>query len=180
MRRNEKAAVRNAVVALAVVSAAAALYFTGWATIAKNVAVLAWRGNAVTNLARRTPFTPPSDGSVSEQRLEAYLQVCGHIKPFGDRIDEWEADHSDGRRVAFKGSAAGLVETYLHEFGLALEQQHMGPSEFAWIEGRMRQTRGPASEAAAANRALYARYRDRLERSALGTHARRIALGFAQ
>ncbi len=180
MRRLDKTAVRT-VVTLVVVSAAAALYFTGWATIAKNVAVLAWRGNAVTSLARRTPFTPPSDARVSEQRLEAYLQVCDRIKRFGDRIDEWEAAHSDGRRVAFKGGAAGLVETYLREFHLALEQQHMGPAEFAWIEGRMRQARGPASEAApAANGALYAQYHDRLEASALGTHARRIALGFAQ
>ncbi len=181
MRRGDKATVRTAFVVLAVVSAAAALYFTGWATIAKNVVVLAWRGNAVTNLARRTPFTPPSDGSVSEQRLEAYLQVCGRIKPFGDKIDEWEAEHADGRRVSFKGRAAGLVEAYLHEFHLALEQRQMGPIEFAWIEGRMREAHGPASEAApAANRALYAKYRDRLEGSTLGTHARRIALGFAQ
>jgi hypothetical protein len=60
MKRNDRTAVRRAVVALTVASAAAALYFTGWAAIAKNVAVLAWRGNAVTNLARRTPFAPPS------------------------------------------------------------------------------------------------------------------------
>jgi hypothetical protein len=181
MSRKDNAAVRNTVVALAVASAAAALYLTGWATIAKNVVALAWRGNAVTNLARRTPFTPPAGGSVSEQRLEAYLQVCGRIKPFGDKIDEWEAEHAEGRRVSFKGRAAGLVEAYLHEFNLALEQRQMGPTEFAWIESRMRETRGPGSEAApAANRALYAKYRDRLEGSTLGPHARRIALGFAQ
>ena len=147
MRRSDKAAVRFGLALLAVGLAAAVLYFTGWATIAKNVALLAWRGNAMVNLAKRTPFTSPSAGSVSEKRLETYLQVCGRIKPLGDKIDEWEAAHflgSQGRRVAFKGRAAGLVEACLHEFNLALQQQRMGPAEFAWIEGRMRQARGPA------------------------------------
>ena len=184
MRRSDKAAFRIAVALPAAVLAAAVLYFTGWATIARNVGVLAWRGNAVTNLAKRTPFTPPTVGSVGEKRLEAYLQVCDRIRPFGDKIDEWEAAHSavnQGRRVAFKGRAAGLVEAYLREFGLALEQQQMGPAEFAWIEGRMREAGGPAPDLAPeSDRVLYAKYRGRLSASALGPHALRIALRFAQ
>jgi hypothetical protein len=179
MRRSDKAAVRLGLALLAVVLAAAVLYFTGWGTIVKNVVVLAWRGKAMVNLAKRTPFTPPSAG-VSEERLQAYLEVCSRIKPFGDKIDEWEAAHFvAGRTASFKGGAAGLVEAYIHEFNLALQQQRMGPAEFAWIEGRMRQARGPACVAPEPDRVLYAKYRDRLAGSALGTHALGIALGFA-
>jgi len=179
MRRSDKAAVRLGLALLAVVLAAAVLYFTGWGTIVKNVVVLAWRGKAMVNLAKRTPFTPPSAG-VSEERLQAYLEVCNRIKPFGDKIDEWEAAHFvAGRTASFKGGAAGLVEAYIHEFNLALQQQRMGPAEFAWIEGRMRQARGPACVAPEPDRVLYAKYRDRLAGSALGTHALGIALGFA-
>ncbi len=180
MRRSDKAAARFAVAALAFVLAAAVLYFTGWAAVAKNVVVLGWRGNAMVNLAKRTPFTPPAAGGVSENRLEAYLTVCARIKPLGDRIDEWEAAHSaPGRRVSFKGRAAGLVGTFLRELDLALEEQRMGPAEFAWIEGRMRQAGEPSSAAPESDRILYAAYRGRLSGSALGSHARRIAMGFA-
>jgi hypothetical protein len=171
---------------LAVAVAAAVLYFSGWATIIKNMAVLAGRGNAMVNLAKRTPFTPPSGAGVSEQRLRAYLEVCGRIKPFGDKIDEWEAEHS--KRLprgtpSFKGRAAGLVEDYLREFNSALEDQRMGPTEFAWIGDRMRQAAdgGPASDAASeSDRVLYGKYRESLEASALGTHALRIARDFAR
>lgn len=181
MRRSDKAAVRFALALLAVVLAAVLLYVTGWATMAKNIAVLAWRGNAMTSLAKRTPFTPSPGAGVAEARLEAYLAVCGRIKPFGDRIDDWEdAQTASGRRLAFKGRAAGLVESYLREFNLALDQQRMGPAEFAWIEGRMRQAREAASIVPESDRVLYTKYRARLAASALGTHASRIALGFAQ
>lgn len=181
MRRSEKAAARFAVAALAFVLVAALLYFTGWAAVAKNVVVLGWRGNAMVNLAKRTPFTPPAAGGVSENRLEAYLTVCARVKPLGDRIDEWEAARSaPGRTVSFKGGAAGLVGTFLHELNLALEQQQMGPAEFAWIEGRMRQAGKPSSIAPDSDRILYAAYRDRLSGAALGPHSRRIALGFAE
>ena len=181
MRRSDKAAVRFALALLAVVLTAILLYVTGWAMMARNVAVLGWRGNAMVSLAKRTPFTPPSAAGVTEERLEAYVAVCDRIKPFGDKIDEWEAVHTaPGRRLSFKASAAGLVEAYLHEFNLALEQRRMGPGEFAWIEGRMRQARGLAEVAPESDRVLYAKYRDRLAGSALGVHALRIALGFAQ
>ena len=180
MRRSDKAAVRFGVGLVAAVLAATVLYFTGWGAIVKNVAVLAWRGNAMVALAKRTPFTPPA-GGVAEARLQAYLAVCARIKPFGDKIDEWEAAHFvPGRNASFKGRAAGLVEAYLHEFNLALQQQQMGPAEFAWIEGRMRQAWGPASTAPDADRALHANYRERLTSVALGPHALRIALGFAE
>jgi hypothetical protein len=118
---------------------------------------------------------------VTEERFEAYLEVCARIKPTGDRIDEWEATHAAaGSRPRFKGRAAGLVEEYLQNFGLALEQHRMGPAEFAWIDGRMRGAGGPASTAPESDRALRAKYRDRLAATELGTHASKIALGFAR
>jgi hypothetical protein len=185
MRRSDKTAGRFVFALVAVVLAAAVLYFSGWATIVKNVAVLAWRGNAMVNLAKRTHFAPPPGAGVSEERLEAYIVVCGRIKPSGDKIDEWEAAHApgdSGRRVSFKGGAAGLVGVYLREFSLALEQQRMGPEEFAWIEGRMRRAaRSSALDGASeSDRVLYGKYRARLTASALEPHALRVALGFAQ
>jgi hypothetical protein len=186
MRRSEKAAVGCSLVLLAGAVAAAVLYFSGWATIIKNVVVLGGRGSAMVDLAKRTPFTPPSGAGVSEERLRAYLEVCGRIRPFGDEIDEWEAEHS--RKVppgtpSFKGSAAGLVEDYLREFKSALEDQRMGPTEFAWIGDRMRQAAdgAPVSDAASeSDRVLYGKYRESLEASALGTQALKIARDFAR
>jgi hypothetical protein len=186
MKRSEREAARCSLVLLAVALAAAALYFSGWATIIKNVVVLAGRGSAMVNLAKRTPFTPPSDEGVSEERLRAYLEVCGRIKPFGDKIDEWEAEHSGSvprGTPSFKGRAAGLVEDYLREFNSALEDQRMGPTEFAWIGDRMREAGdgAPASGAASeSDRVLYGKHRKSLEDSALGTQALRIARDFAR
>jgi hypothetical protein len=134
MRRSDKAAGRFGLVLLVVALVVAALYFTGWGAVIKNVAVVAWRGNAMVNLAKRTPFTPPSAGIVPEERLQAYLDVCDRIKPAGDKIDEWEAAHARaGSKLVFKGGAAGLVENFIDQFNLALQQQRMGPEEFAWI-----------------------------------------------
>ena len=180
MRRSDRDAIRVGVVIAAVGLAAAVLYFTGWGAIARNVGVLAWRGNSMTALAKRTPFTPPS-GGVAEDRLVTYLAVCERIKPFGDRIDAWETAHrAPGRRTAFKVGAAGLVGAYLSEFSLALQQQQMGPAEFAWIEDRMRQAGTAAAAAPESDRVLFAKYQDRLAATALGPQARDIALGFRQ
>jgi hypothetical protein len=186
MKRSEREAVGYSLVLLAVILAAAVFYFSGWATIVKNVAVLAWRGNAMVNLAKRTPFTPRSDAGVSDERLKAYLEVCGRIKPFGDKIDEWEARHSGSvphGAPSFKGAGAGLVEDYLREFGSALEDQLMGPTEFAWIGERMRLAAdgAPAMDTASeSDRVLYRKYRTSLEVTTLGTHALQIARDFAR
>ncbi len=178
MRRSNRDTIRVGVVIAAVGLSAAVLYFTGWGAIARNVGVLAWRGNSMTTLAKRTPFTPPA-GGVAEDRLVAYLAVCERIKPFGDRVDAWETAHRvPGRRTAFKAGAAGLVGAYLREFSLALQQQQMGPAEFAWIEDRMRQARTAA--APESDRVLFAKHQGRLAATALGPHARDIALGFRQ
>jgi len=186
MRRSERAAVWCALVLLAVALAATLLYLSGWATIIKDVVVLGGRGAAMADLAKRTPFTPPSGAGVSEERLKAYLEVSGRVKPFGDKIDEWEAEHSakvPPGRPSFKGRAAGLVEDYLREFSSALEDQRMGPTEFAWIGDRLRKaSQGtPASDTASeSDRVLYGKYRERLEDSSLGPHALRIARDFTR
>ena len=186
MRRSERETVGYSLVLLAIALGVAVFYFSGWATIVKNVAVLGWRGSAMVNLAKRTPFTPLPGAGVSDERLKAYLEVCARIKPFGDKIDEWEVRHS--RTVprgtpSFKGRAAGLVENYLREFNSALEDQRMGPTEFAWIGDRMHQAAGgaPASDVAfESDRVLYGKHRKSLEATALGTQALKIARDFAR
>jgi len=186
MKRSERAPLWCFAVLAAVALVATLLYLSGWATIIKDVVVLGGRGAAMADLAKRTPFTPPPGARVSEGRLRAYLEVSGRVKPFGDKIDEWEAEHSESvarGRPSFKGRAAGLVEAYLREFGAALEDQRMGPAEFAWIGDRMRRAAdgARASDAASeSDRVLYAKYKESLEASAQGTHALRIARDFAQ
>ena len=179
MRKSDRAAARFSVGLVAIGLAAGVLYLTGWGAIAKNVAVLAWRGNGLVNLAKLTPFTPPT-GGMAEERLLAYLAVCERIKPWGDQIDAWETAHAvHGRARSFKAGAAGLVQAYLREFNLALQQQQMGPAEFAWIDGRLREAAPPAPVAPESDRALHTKYRDRVARAALGPHALKIAVGFA-
>ncbi len=179
MRKSDRTAARFSAGLVAIGLAAGVLYLTGWGAIVRNVAVLAWRGNGLVSLAKRTPFTPPA-GGMAEERLLAYLAVCEHIKPFGDQIDAWETAHLvPGRTRSFKAGAAGLVQAYLKEFDLALQQQQMGPAEFAWIDGRLREAAPPVPVVSESDRALHAKYRDRLARAALGPHALKIALGFA-
>lgn len=186
MRRSERVAVRATLLLAGVGVVAAVAYFSGWLTMARNVVVLGARGTSVVGLAKRTPFTPPAGEGVSEPRLKSYLEVCRRIKPFGDKVDAWEAEHAKSAsrgKGEFKGRAAGLVGDYLRAYQEALEVQGMGPVEFAWIEGRMRRCakEDPGPDAAdASDRALYVRYRDELEAAALGPHAREIALGFAE
>jgi hypothetical protein len=167
-------------VVAAVGLAAGVLYFTGWGAMARNVGVLAWRGNSMAGLARRTPFTAPA-GGMAEERLVAYLTVCERIKPFGDKIDAWEAAHRvPGRKTAFKAGAAGLVGAYLSELNLTLRQQQMGPAEFTWIADRVRQARDPSATVPESDRLLFAKYQRQLDATALGPHARDIALGFGR
>jgi hypothetical protein len=146
-----------------------------------NMVVLPWRATPLVELGKQERFKPAPQAVVTEERLKSYLQVCSRIKPFGDKIDQWEDEHpaeSAGGKGRFKGGAAGLVGAYLQEFNAALQGQRMGPAEFAWIGDRTRQ----AAEGAPADpeRLLYGKYRERLEASTLGAHAIRIARDFAR
>lgn len=162
------------------------LYFTGWLSMIKNIALLGGRGNSMVILSKRTTFTPPANGCVDEERLKAYVEVCCAIKPFGDKIDAWEEANAVKKprgKGVFKGQAAGLVGDYLREFKQALEAQKMGPAEFAWIGERMDSISAPADPLAASDesdRILYGKYKDRIDACALGPHALEIATGFAK
>jgi hypothetical protein len=186
MKPSEKRALRWAAVLGAVVVVSTILFVTGWATTAWHVAVLPWRATPLVELGKQERFKPAPQAMVTEERLKSYLQVCGRIKPFGDQIDQWEAEHSGdglGGKRTFKGGAAGLVADYLRELNAALQEQRMGPAEFAWLGDRMRQAGGDPSApgvSADADRVLYGKYRERLEAAALGAHAIRIARDFAR
>jgi hypothetical protein len=186
VKQGEKAAVGCAFFLVVLVTIAAVLYWTGWAATLINVAVLGSRGNSMVNLARRTPFVPPADGRVPQERVEAYLRVCCRVKPFADKIDGWEEAHRRREKrgkLVYKSGAAGLVAEFMREYEAALKEQEMGPAEFAWIGDRM----SPAAEASSpgdrfseGDQTLYGQYRERLEACALGPHARRIAGDFAR
>jgi hypothetical protein len=186
MKRSEKAALRGSLAVGALLLASTVLYVTGWAATVRNIVVVPWRAAPLVELGKQEHFSPRPDVAVAEDRLKAYILVCGRIRPFGDRIDQWEVEHpGDGRagQRTFKGGAAGLVGDYLRELNAALQDQRMGPAEYAWIGDRMRQAAGVGSAsgaAADADRLLYGKYRDRLDASALGPHAVRIARDFAR
>jgi hypothetical protein len=161
------------------------MILTGWGAILKNTVVLGVKANAMVGLARRTPFSPAPGACLTEVQLKAYLEVCRRVKPAGDRVDDWEdtnqAARRDGKPV-FKGQAAGLVGDFVAGLAAALQEQGMGPAEFAWVAARATPAATESSQSdpcVIPERAIRERYADRIQASTLGEHARRIALGFA-
>jgi hypothetical protein len=159
---------------------------TGWVTTIKNIVVLGTKGNDMVALAKRTPYAPAAGACLSEAQLNAYLEVCRRVKPAADKVDAWEeASRPAGRAGTprFKGGAAGLVADYLRELKAAMDDQGIGPSEFAWISTRIERvvTRSPVpDECGQPERALCIREAERIRTTRLGEHARRIAFGFAE
>ena len=185
MKKRDKQALGCVTVVGVIGVAVIVVILTGWGTIIKNIVVLGAKGNDMQALASRAPYSPSAGECLSEAQLKAYLEVCRRVKPAGDKVDAWEEANTPagrGARPVFKGRAAGLVADYLRELKAALEDQHMGPSEFAWIGRRIERPAiaSPAPDGCAqSERALCERDAERIRASRLGEHARRIAFGFA-
>lgn len=186
MKKQEKQALGCVTVMGAIGVTVIVAILTGWATTIKNIVVLGTKGNDMVALAKRTPYAPAAGACLSEAQVKAYLEVCRRVKPAGDKVDAWEeASKPAGRggTPRFKGGAAGLVADYLRELKAALDDQHMGPSEFAWIGTRIERAATPSpvpDKCAQPERALCDRDAERIRATRLGQHARRIAFGFAE
>ena len=186
MRKKEKAALGCVGVLALLGLGVVVLVLTGWGTILKNVVVLGGKATAMTELAKRTPFSPEAGACLTSGQLEAFVTASRLAKPAADRIDAWESANTPadgaGKRV-FKGQAAGLVADFIQELAAAMEGEGIGPTEFAWIGGRIERATsgGPqADSCAAAERALVEARAGVVRAAALGAHARRIAFGFAR
>lgn len=180
MKKQEKQALGCVTVMSAIGVVVIVAIVAGWGTTVKNVIVLGTKGSDMTGLAKRKPYSPAAGTCLTEAQLKAYLEVCGRIKPAGDKIDDWEAGNRPAR---LKAAAAGLVADYLRELKAALDDQNMGPSEFAWIGSRVDRTAGTSPSpggCAQPEQALCDREAERIKATRLGAHARRIAFGFAQ
>jgi len=186
VRRKERLAFGCiAALLLACLVAAGVAYVTGWLTHIKNTAAIPFKAQSLIGLSKQYPFVPPDDACVTEERLLAFLEICRRVKPFADKLDTWEEEHRkhrQGKRTGMKMEAAGLVVDFMNELAAALEDRRMGPSEFCWIDGRMRRAaRGePASTADGADRDLYVRYAGQIEACFLGEHSLDIADDFAE
>jgi len=162
------------------------LVLTGWGTILKNAVVLGGKATAMTELAKRTPFSPAPGACLTDAQVRAFVEVSRRAKPAGDKVDAWEAANRPAERSGkpvFKGQAAGLVAEFVQELAGALDANAIGPSEFAWIGGRIeRAMDGTPQDAScsAAERALVQASASRIRAAAIGEHARRIAFGFAR
>jgi hypothetical protein len=91
-------------------------------------------------LDKTFPFSPPSDGLLREDRLQAFLDVCCAVKPAAEAVDTYgKGSHSstDGKTFLYKGAPVALDADLLKAMAPALEAQRMGPREFQWIANQL-------------------------------------------
>jgi hypothetical protein len=85
-------------------------------------------------LASKYPFTPPGDGTVSEERLLVYIAICEQVAPSVREYEAWMKAH-EGEQGDFKEAqeAINLTVKVLEGASGALDRNKMGPVEFNWI-----------------------------------------------
>ena len=140
-------------------------------------AVLAWQLNlhirslredaALRARVAARPFTPPSGGVVSEDRLRVFLEACRRTEPVErkyrkDRADLKQANERDTIDPnALAGSMAYVAELQV-ERARALEALDMGMREWRWIRLRLGETAWGDSPGASkddrANAPLFEKY----------------------
>lgn len=89
-------------------------------------------------LEKAHPFTPPPDGTLAEDRLLAYLEVCEAVGPEARRYAEWIRSH-EGRGNQEEGlgvavEAMDLVKELMSEFLHQLRSHAMGLKEYRYIQ----------------------------------------------
>ena len=91
-------------------------------------------------LDKTFPFSPPADGLLREDRLQAFLDLCCAVKPAADAVDTYQKGtrpKTDKEGLLFKGAPVALDADLLKAMAPALEAQRMGPSEFQWIANQL-------------------------------------------
>ncbi len=89
-------------------------------------------------LEKAHPFTPPPDGTLAEDRLLAYLEVCEAVGPEARRYAEWIRSHQEsGKQEEGLGvavEAMDLVKGLMGDFLRQLRAHAMGPKEYRYIQ----------------------------------------------
>jgi len=135
------------VVALLCCVAGAAMLFSGgrWEAI-KGITgdTLALKKNAegLEGLQKELPFTPPADGVVKADRLEAWLAVREALKPKADEFNVWAEAH-EGKQGDFKDAreAIGLISAVMGQSVAAMRAQKLSPAEYRFLEKAMEAAR---------------------------------------
>jgi len=82
------------------------------------------------------PFTPPADGRISPDRLEAFLQIREDLKPryaaWTDLVQQQTAEHGESWATAREVLAATseIMAAQIRD----LRAHRMAPAEFRWLE----------------------------------------------
>ncbi len=135
------------VLVLACIITAAVFFFAGgWVknkikSATGDIAQVSKSAAVIKNLDAKYPFTPPSDGRVNEQRLQAYISVCNEAKPAVDEYTSWMTAHEGQKEGHFSDvkQAMELTGKAYKSLADALTSHKMSPREFTWIEQTMDQ-----------------------------------------
>jgi hypothetical protein len=95
---------------------------------------------AIQKLDTDYAYTEPSDGVVTESRLQAYIAVCAKVKPEVDKLQAL----GESKKGKEKGSWSDARDAMKYTTGVitamrkGLEEQKMSPREFHFIGNAMR------------------------------------------
>lgn len=96
---------------------------------------------AIQKLDQTYPYTEPSDGAVPEERLLAYIAVCGKAKPAVEQLRAFSKEHEGKQEGSWSDAKEALkittgITTAIRQ---GLEEHQMPPREFHFIANAMRQ-----------------------------------------
>ncbi len=143
------------VLVLACIISAAVFFFAGgWLknkirSATGDITQVGKSAAVIKKLDAEYPFTPPSNGQVSEQRLQAYIAVCNEAKPAVDEYGSWMTAHEGQKEGHFSDVKQAIELTGKATKALAdgLKSHKMSPREFTWIEQTMDQASREAPSA---------------------------------
>ena len=98
---------------------------------------LARSDNAIEALNQELPFVAPSDGLVSEERLEVFLAVrrglIPHYENWQETVDKVEKEQGESSWEGAKEVLEETREVFRAQVEL-LKESRMSPAEFRWLE----------------------------------------------
>lgn len=127
-----------------IISAAVFFFAGGWIKnkikgATGDIAEMGKSAAVIKQLNTKYPFTPPSNGEVSENRLQAYIAVCNEAKPAVDAYGSWIKSHEgqEHGNISDVKEAVTRMGAATKAIGDALDAHHMSPREFSWINQTM-------------------------------------------
>ena len=103
---------------------------------------------AIQKLDKDFPFTEPSNGEVSEERLAGYISICETLQPLVEKMEALDKNKSGSQQGSWKEAkeAIGTMSDFMKALKVGLETHRMSPREFNFIEEAMRQAASEAEE----------------------------------